>query len=172
MKLFRAIIYFMNIFENLNPVQKEAVETLNGPMLILAGAGSGKTKTLTHRIANLIANGTPSEQILAVIFTNKAAKEMRTRVEDILGEDLGGSLWIGTFHSICGRILRREAEYLPVNNNFVIMDADDQLTLVKRILKELNIDDKIYRPLGSQRNFEREEQPAVPERHAPRRLQS
>lgn len=137
----------MSQLDKLNPAQYEAVTAPFGPTLVLAGPGSGKTRVLTQRIAYLVRDlDVRPYHILAVTFTNKAAKEMRTRVEDILGEDLGGSLWIGTFHSICGRILRREAEYLPVNNNFVIMDADDQLTLVKRILKELNIDDKIYRP--------------------------
>lgn len=137
----------MNHLQNLNPAQYEAVTAPAGPVLVLAGPGSGKTRVLTQRVAYLIQDmNIRPYQILAVTFTNKAANEMRSRVEDLLGEAVGGSLWIGTFHAICGRILRREAEHLPVNNNFVIIDADDQLSIVKRTLKELNIDDKLYRP--------------------------
>lgn len=137
----------MNDYSHLNPAQYEAVTAPPGPVLVLAGPGSGKTRVLTQRVAYLIRDlNIRAYHILAVTFTNKAADEMRSRVEDILGEIVSGSLWIGTFHSICGRILRREAEFLPVSSNFVIMDADDQLTLIKRILKELNIDDKLYRP--------------------------
>ena len=139
----------MNIFENLNPAQKEAVETLSGPMLILAGAGSGKTKTLTHRIANLIANGTPSEQILAVTFTNKAAKEMRERLAEMLGANAGDRFfmpWMGTFHGICVRILRLRGESVGVAKNFVIYDEDDRRALIKKIAKDLNYDDKSLKP--------------------------
>lgn len=139
----------MNIFENLNLAQKEAVETLSGPMLILAGAGSGKTKTLTHRIANLIANGTPSEQILAVTFTNKAAKEMRERLAEMLDANASDRFfmpWMGTFHGICVRILRLRGESVGVAKNFVIYDEDDRRALIKKIAKDLNYDDKSLKP--------------------------
>ena len=139
----------MDIFENLNPAQKEAVETLSGPMLILAGAGSGKTKTLTHRIANLIANGTPSEQILAVTFTNKAAKEMRERLAEMLSANASDRFfmpWMGTFHGICVRILRLKGESVGVAKNFVIYDEDDRRALIKKIAKDLNYDDKSLKP--------------------------
>ena len=137
----------MNYLENLNPQQFEAVTSGNGSVLVLAGPGSGKTRVLTQRIAYLIKEmGIPAYAILSVTFTNKAAKEMQDRVEDLLGESVQGSMWLGTFHSVCARILRREASFLPFGHNYVIMDADDQISLIKRIIKELNIDDKMYRP--------------------------
>lgn len=139
----------MSYLSKLNPAQYEAVTAPAGPVLVLAGPGSGKTGVLTQRVAYLIRDlHIQPYNILAVTFTNKAANEMRDRIEDFLGESVHTSLWIGTFHAICGRILRREAEFLPVDNNFVIMDADDQISLIKRILKELNLDDKIYRPMS------------------------
>ncbi|HPG19145.1 MAG TPA: UvrD-helicase domain-containing protein, partial [Flexilinea sp.] len=112
-----------------------------------AGPGSGKTRVLTQRIAYLIKEmGVPAYNILAVTFTNKAAREMQDRVEDLLGESIQGNMWLGTFHAVCARILRREASFLPFGHNYVIMDADDQVTLIKQIIKELNLDDKIFRP--------------------------
>jgi DNA helicase-2/ATP-dependent DNA helicase PcrA len=135
-----------DFLNELNPQQKYAVAAPSGPVLVLAGPGSGKTRVLTYRIAYLIAAlSVPSYQILAVTFTNKAAREMEHRVGGLLGDRAKG-LWLGTFHAICGRILRREAAYLPVNNNFVIFDADDQLTLVRRVIREKQINEKDYRP--------------------------
>jgi DNA helicase-2/ATP-dependent DNA helicase PcrA len=141
----------MDIFKDLNDAQKEAVEVTSGPLLILAGAGSGKTKTLTHRIANLIANHDvrPGE-VLAVTFTNKAAGEMRERLAHLLGElNPARSFmpYMGTFHSICVRILKIEAEHIDgVPKNFVIYDDDDRQALIKRAMKDLSIDDKQLKP--------------------------
>ena len=133
--------------ENLNPRQQEAVTAGNGQILVIAGPGSGKTRVLTQRIVYLMRTmGVRPYNILAVTFTNKAAKEMLTRIENSLGETVQGSMWIGTFHSVCARILRREAGALPFDSNFVIMDTDDQLSLIKRIVRDLNIDEKTFRP--------------------------
>jgi len=130
----------------LNPQQQQAVAAPLGPTLVLAGPGSGKTRVLTYRIAYLIgALNVPAYRILAVTFTNKAACQMEDRVQKLIGEQVSG-LWLGTFHSVCGRILRREADLLPVNQNFVIFDADDQLALMKEIVRESNLDEKLYRP--------------------------
>ncbi len=119
-----------------------------GPILVLAGPGSGKTRVLTQRIAYLIGNlGVRPYHILAVTFTNKAAREMGSRVEDFLGQTTRG-LTLGTFHSICAKLLRREAEHLPFSSNYVIFDADDQVSIVKRVIKDLNLNDKLYRPTG------------------------
>ena len=136
------------VLEGLNAAQKEAAETLSGPVLILAGAGSGKTKTLTHRIANLIANGVPPYEILALTFTNKAAREMRERLAKLLEMENSFSFmpWMGTFHAICVRILRIEAENVGLSKNFVIYDTDDRLALIKRAMKELKINDKNVKP--------------------------
>ena len=139
----------MEITAGLNKNQKEAVKTLSGPMLILAGAGSGKTKTLTHRIANIIAHGTPSEAILAVTFTNKAAREMRERLAELLERDANDRFfmpWMGTFHGICVKILRLKGEAIGVANNFVIYDEDDRRNLIKKIMKDLKIDEKSLKP--------------------------
>jgi DNA helicase-2/ATP-dependent DNA helicase PcrA len=141
----------MDILKGLNNAQKEAVELTHGPLLILAGAGSGKTKTLTHRIANLVANhGIGTGEILAVTFTNKAAAEMRERLAHLLGQTAptrNFMPYMGTFHSICVRILKIEAENLPrVSKNFVIYDDDDRQSLIKRAMKELSIDDKQLKP--------------------------
>ena len=139
----------MDITKGLNKNQKEAVKTLSGPMLILAGAGSGKTKTLTHRIANLIAHGVASETILAVTFTNKAAREMRERLADLLNRDANDRFfmpWMGTFHGICVKILRLKGEVIGVAPNFVIYDEDDRRSLIKKIMKELQIDEKSLKP--------------------------
>jgi DNA helicase II / ATP-dependent DNA helicase PcrA len=134
------------LLNELNPQQQKAVATPPGPVLVLAGPGSGKTRVLTFRIAYLIAAlGVPAYQIMAVTFTNKAAREMEHRIEGLLSEKNNG-LWLGTFHAICGRILRREAEHLPIDHNFVIYDADDQLSLVKRVIKEKRLNEKDYRP--------------------------
>ena len=130
----------------LNPQQQKAVAAPPGPMLVLAGPGSGKTRVLTYRVAYLIAAlEVPAYQIMAVTFTNKAAREMGHRVQSLLQERAEG-LWLGTFHAICGRILRREAAHLPVDSNFVIFDEDDQLTLMKRVIKEHKLNEKDFNP--------------------------
>ena len=137
----------MDFLEQLNPQQRKAVSAGNGPVLVLAGPGSGKTRVLTQRIAYLIAyEGVRPYQILAVTFTNKAAREMDSRVNDLLGEQATQGMMLGTFHSTCARILRREADLLPVEANYVIFDADDQTRLVKSIIRELNLNEKLYRP--------------------------
>ena len=142
-----------NILENLNNEQKEAVETVKGPLLILAGAGSGKTKVLTTRIAYLIQNNyARARDILAVTFTNKAAREMKERLGNILGEDTVKYMWVGTFHGICGRILRENIENYnfqsgkKLDKNFTIYDETDSVAVLKQVVKKLNIDDKIYQP--------------------------
>ncbi len=136
------------ILEGLNEAQRDAVETLTGPVLILAGAGSGKTKTLTHRIANLIEQGVGPYEILALTFTNKAAREMRERLAGLLGMENSFSFmpWMGTFHSICVKILRIEAENVGLSNSFTIYDSDDRLALIKRAMKDLKISDKNLKP--------------------------
>ena len=126
----------------LNPEQRRAAETLEGPVLILAGAGSGKTRALTYRVANLIDHGVPAWSILALTFTNKAAKEMKERVEKLIGEEKAEESWISTFHSTCARILRRDIEKIGYNRSFTIYDDDDQQRVLKEVLKQLNIDDK------------------------------
>ncbi len=129
----------------LNPEQKEAVLTTEGPLLVLAGAGSGKTRVLTYRIAHLLEKGVPAWAILAITFTNKAAREMRDRVTLLAGEKADDA-WVLTFHACCARILRRDIEKLGYKREFVIYDDDDQMTLIKRILKQLDINDKNYPP--------------------------
>src|SRR5215475_15538511 len=130
----------------LNEAQKEAVLHINGPLMIVAGAGSGKTKVLTTRIAHLMANGIDAFNILALTFTNKAAREMKERVERILGNNEARNLYIGTFHSVFARILRAEAPKLGYPNNFTIYDTDDAKSVVKTVINELNLDDKHYKP--------------------------
>ena len=135
----------MRIYDTLNPPQQEAVFHTEGPLLILAGAGSGKTRVLTHRIAHLIADkGVNPFNILAITFTNKAAQEMRERVDKLTGAD-GMSVWVATFHSTCVRILRRYIDRLGYDNRFTIYDSDDQKTLMKEICRKLNIDTKKYK---------------------------
>ncbi len=126
----------------LNPQQRLAAETLEGPVLILAGAGSGKTRALTCRVANLLDHGVPAWNILALTFTNKAAKEMKERIASLVGEDAAGDAWISTFHSTCARMLRRDIEKLGYTRSFVIYDDDDQAAALKEILKRINIDEK------------------------------
>ena len=133
--------------KNLNKAQKEAVIQLEGPLLIVAGAGSGKTKVLTSRIANIIKEkkAYPS-QILSVTFTNKAASEMQYRVSKLLGSSAIGLSWLGTFHSICAKLLRKHAQAANLNSNFTIIDSDDQIRLIKNICKAENIDIKHLSP--------------------------
>jgi DNA helicase-2/ATP-dependent DNA helicase PcrA len=136
----------MKFLDSLNPEQREAVLHIRGPLLILAGAGSGKTRVITSRIAYLIGDGhAEPHEILAVTFTNKAAEEMRTRVEDLLGSECG-RMWVSTFHSLCARLLRREAPAIGLSRDFVIYDSSDQLTVVKQAVKDLHIDDSFVQP--------------------------
>jgi DNA helicase-2/ATP-dependent DNA helicase PcrA len=137
----------IDILSSLNPVQQEAVKLVNGPVLVLAGPGSGKTRVLTHRVAYLIGEvHIAPYYILAVTFTNKAAREMRERLIKLVGEAATTDLTIGTFHATCARFLRRDGERVGLTRGFVIYDEDDQATLIKQILKELNLDDKKYKP--------------------------
>ncbi len=140
------------ILAGLNEAQADAVQTLSGPVLILAGAGSGKTKTLTHRIANLINEGVLPFEILALTFTNKAAREMRERLAKILGMENSYTFmpWMGTFHSICVKILRIEAENVGLTRSFTIYDTDDRLALIRRAMKDLKISDKIVKPRAAE----------------------
>ena len=140
----------VDFLKDLNPAQREACEHINGPLLVLAGAGSGKTRVLTHRIAHLIRSQKVSPQsILAVTFTNKAAGEMRSRIEGIIGP-LGKVVWVSTFHSACLRILRRHAQAIGYDPSFLIYDDTDQLTLIKNILKETGILNKAIKPQAIQ----------------------
>jgi len=135
----------LDYLSELNRPQREAATHINGPLMIVAGAGSGKTKVLTTRIAHLISNGVDSFNILALTFTNKAAKEMKERVEKTLGNTEARNLYIGTFHSVFARILRAEAQRLGYPNNFTIYDTDDAKSVVKTVVNELNLDDKHYK---------------------------
>lgn len=137
----------MDFLDKLNPQQRQAVTVGGGPVLVLAGPGSGKTRVLTQRVAYLIGyEGVRPYQMLAVTFTNKAAREMESRVRGLLGEEATSGLWLGTFHATCARLLRREAEHLPFDSSFVIYDEDDQQRVVKAAVRDLNLDDKTYRP--------------------------
>lgn len=132
------------LLDGLNPMQQEAVRKTDGPLLIMAGAGSGKTRVLTHRIAYLMAEKeVPPWNILAITFTNKAAREMKERISKIVGS-VADEIWISTFHSMCVRILRRDIDRIGINRNFSILDTTDQLSVIKNVLKELNIDTKKY----------------------------
>jgi DNA helicase II / ATP-dependent DNA helicase PcrA len=136
----------MDFLDTLNPEQREAVLHVHGPLLILAGAGSGKTRVITSRIAYLVGDGQAQpDEILAVTFTNKAAEEMRSRVEALVGSDCS-RMWVSTFHSLCARLLRREAPAIGLSRDFVIYDSSDQLTVVKQALKTLQIDDSFVQP--------------------------
>ena len=136
----------MQFLDSLNPEQRQAVLHVGGPLLILAGAGSGKTRVITSRVAYLVGDGHAApEEVLAVTFTNKAAQEMRTRVETLLGSDCS-RMWVSTFHSLCARLLRREAPAIGLTRDFVIYDSSDQLTVVKQALKELHVDDSFIQP--------------------------
>ena len=136
----------MDLLSSLNPEQQDAVLQTEGPILILAGAGSGKTRVIAHRIAHLVsANICPPDRVLAVTFTNKAAEEMRTRVETLLGVDCR-QMWISTFHALCARLLRREGPHVGLSRDFVIYDSTDQLTLIKRAMRQLGVDDAAVQP--------------------------
>ncbi|MDM5153134.1 DNA helicase PcrA [Bacillus sp. DX1.1] len=134
------------LLNGLNPEQQKAVRTTDGPLLLMAGAGSGKTRVLTHRIAYLLGEkGVAPWNVLAITFTNKAAREMRERIDTLVGPE-AEDIWISTFHSMCVRILRRDIDRIGINRNFTILDASDQLTVVKKIMKERNIDPKKFDP--------------------------
>ena len=136
----------MTFLDKLNPEQREAVLHTEGPVMILAGAGSGKTRVITFRIAYLIGNGHAApDEVLAVTFTNKAAGEMRERVQSLLGDNADG-VWLSTFHSLCARLLRREAPHIGLSRDFVIYDSSDQVAVVKQAQRELGIDDKLVPP--------------------------
>ncbi|MDE6381501.1 MAG: UvrD-helicase domain-containing protein, partial [Muribaculaceae bacterium] len=135
-----------NYLDELNPQQRAAVEYCDGPSLVIAGAGSGKTRVLTYKILHLIRSGIEPHRILALTFTNKAAREMKSRIARVAGEKAGARLWMGTFHSVFLRILRRHAEEIGFKNGFSIYDATDSRNLVKQIIKELGLDEKQYKP--------------------------
>jgi len=135
-----------NYLEGLNEAQRQAVENIHGASLIIAGAGSGKTRVLTYRITHLLKNGVRPGSILALTFTNKAAKEMKNRISEMVGQNTARYLWMGTFHSIFARILRTESEILGYPSNFTIYDSADSKSLIKSIIKDLNLDDKTYKP--------------------------
>lgn len=135
----------MNFLRDLNPVQQEAVKAANGPVMIIAGAGSGKTRVLTYRIAYLLASGVPPHQILALTFTNKAANEMKTRIKNLVGAQ-AEQLWMGTFHSMFARVLRKECTHLQYTSQFSIYDADDSLSVVKKVMEKLNISSQLLHP--------------------------
>ena len=136
----------MDLLNDLNDAQRAAVEYIDGPSLVIAGAGSGKTRVLTYKIAYLLSLGMKPWSIMALTFTNKAAREMKERIGKLVGDDLAQHLYMGTFHSIFSRILRAEAEHIGFNNNFTIYDESDSRSLLKAIIKEMGLDDKAYKP--------------------------
>ncbi len=136
----------LQLLSELNDQQREAVAYLDGPELVIAGAGSGKTRVLTHKIAYLIARGLPPERILALTFTNKAANEMKSRIDALVGNRESHRLWMGTFHSVFGKILRREADSIGYTKNYTIYDTNDSHTVVRHLVKEMELDEKVYTP--------------------------
>jgi len=136
----------VSYLDELNPEQRKAVEHTKGPVMVIAGAGSGKTRVLTYRIAHMVRTGVDSFSILSLTFTNKAAKEMKERISKIVGPSESRNIWMGTFHSVFARILRSEAHLIGYPSNFTIYDTDDSKSLLKRIMKEKNLDDKVYKP--------------------------
>ena len=135
-----------NILDDLNESQREAVVYEDGPALVIAGAGSGKTRVLTYKIAYLIQRGMKPWNILALTFTNKAATEMKARIAQLVGQEVANYLHMGTFHSIFSRILRREAQWIGYQPNFTIYDESDSRSLIKSIAKDMGLDDKVYKP--------------------------
>ncbi|HQQ13033.1 MAG TPA: UvrD-helicase domain-containing protein, partial [Bacteroidales bacterium] len=133
-----------DLLSQLNDPQREAVINTEGPVMIIAGAGSGKTRALTYRIAYLLQQGADPFSILALTFTNKAAREMKERIMQLIGDREGRNVWMGTFHSVFARILRAEGHHLGYPQNFTIYDTDDSKRLIKSILTELNLDPKVY----------------------------
>src|SRR5918912_394679 len=145
-----------DLLKNLNEAQQKAVQAVDGPVLVLAGPGSGKTRILTHRIAYLIDEvGVNPWNILAVTFTNKAAREMQERLDRLVGEGRAGTLTVGTFHRVCSRFLRRDIVHLGRERDFAIYDSDDQHRLMKRVLKDLDLDEKKYAPRAIHANISR-----------------
>ena len=138
----------MDLLNDLNDAQRAAVEYIDGPSLVIAGAGSGKTRVLTYKIAYLLSQGMKPWSIMALTFTNKAAKEMKERIGKLVGDDLAQYLYMGSFHSIFSRILRAEAEHIGFNNNYTIYDESDSRSLLKAIIKEMGLDDKTYKPVA------------------------
>ena len=136
--------------KDLNPAQQEAVKNYQGPSLIIAGAGSGKTRVLMYRIAYILSKGVKPENILALTFTNKAATEMKERIGNMVGDDAAQKLWMGTFHSIFSKILRFESKATGYSSNYTIYDTVDSRNLIRKIIKELNLDDKTYKPQAVQ----------------------
>ena len=136
----------MNFLNELNDSQRAAVECTQGPALVIAGAGSGKTRVLTYRIAQLLSQGVPAYKILALTFTNKAAREMQKRIAELVGSEIAANLWMGTFHSIFSKILRFEADKLGYTSSFTIYDTQDSKNLIKAIVKDMKLDDKVYKP--------------------------
>lgn len=136
----------MDLSNELNRSQRDAVEHTEGPSLVIAGAGSGKTRVLTYRIAQLLSRGVPAQRILALTFTNKAAQEMRRRIAELVGEALAANLWMGTFHSIFSKILRFEAERMGYGADYTIYDTQDSKNLLKAVVKEMKLDEKVYKP--------------------------
>jgi len=132
----------LDFLAGLNSSQKQAVEQTEGPVMIIAGAGSGKTRVITYRVAHLIRKGVDPFNILVLTFTNKAAKEMRNRISAVVGSE-AKNIWMGTFHSVFAKILRVEANKIGYPNNFTIYDTDDSKSLLKTILKEMSLDDKL-----------------------------
>jgi len=131
---------------DLNESQKQAVINTEGPSLVIAGAGAGKTRVLTYRIVHLLQKGIPAGKILALTFTNKAAKEMKDRITGIVSPEIARYLWMGTFHSVFAKILRMEGERLGYKSNYTIYDSSDSKSLIRSIIRELNLDDNIYKP--------------------------
>ena len=136
----------MNYLDKLNAAQRAAVEYNDGPQLVIAGAGSGKTRVLTYKIAYLLEHGVHAGNILALTFTNKAAREMKSRIANLVGEQVARYLWMGTFHSICTRILRQEAELIGYTRDFTIYDTTDSKSVIKHIVKDMQLDEKVYKP--------------------------
>ena len=152
---------------NLNPQQRQAVEYLDGTQLVIAGAGSGKTRVLTYKIVHLLTHGFEPYRIMALTFTNKAAREMRERIEKLVGPEVASRLWMGTFHSIFARILRRHADRLGFKPSFTIYDASDSKSLIKTIIKEMQLDDKIYKASTIQNSISMAKNALIsPERYA------
>ena len=149
----------MSFLDELNPVQREAVLAKDGPVMIVAGAGSGKTRVLTYRVAHLIDSGVRPESILALTFTNKAANEMKSRIVSLVGDQSRG-VWMGTFHSILARILRFEAERIGYGRNFTIYDSDDSLSRIKGVMNQLTISQQQFPPQGIRaRIIDKDDQP-------------
>jgi DNA helicase-2/ATP-dependent DNA helicase PcrA len=132
--------------DQLNTQQRQAVEYIDGPELVIAGAGSGKTRVLTYKIVHLLAHGYEPWRIMALTFTNKAAREMRERIMSLSGADVSQKLWMGTFHSIFARILRRHADRIGYSSNYTIYDTNDSRSLIKVIIRDMGLDEKLYKP--------------------------